>query len=67
MFLSFFVFFNANYIAVETLKSQVSFFSNLFQGPPSKIVALDLLGFGHSSKPGLTYTQHLWEAQVVHM
>jgi pimeloyl-ACP methyl ester carboxylesterase len=27
--------------------------------------ALDMLGFGHSESPPLSYTQHLWEALVV--
>lgn len=26
--------------------------------------AIDLLGFGHSNKPPLTYTQYLWENNV---
>ena len=31
--------------------------------PP--IYAIDLLGFGHSEKPSLSYTQYLWESQIV--
>lgn len=31
--------------------------------PP--IYAIDLLGFGHAEKPGLTFTQYLWESQIV--
>ena len=30
--------------------------------PP--VYALDMVGFGHTEKPALSYTQHLWEAQV---
>mmetsp|Transcript_11061 Transcript_11061/g.30652 ORF Transcript_11061/g.30652 Transcript_11061/m.30652 type:complete len:839 (+) Transcript_11061:25-2541(+) len=29
------------------------------------VYALDMLGFGHSESPPLSYTQHLWEALVV--
>ena len=31
--------------------------------PP--IYAMDLVGFGHSSKPDLSYTQYVWESQIV--
>jgi pimeloyl-ACP methyl ester carboxylesterase len=31
--------------------------------PP--IFAIDLVGFGHSDKPDLSYTQYLWEAQII--
>ena len=31
--------------------------------PP--IYAVDLVGFGHSEKPGISYTQYTWEAQIV--
>ena len=31
--------------------------------PP--IYAVDLVGFGHSSKPDLSYTQYVWEASLV--
>ena len=37
------------------------------QAPPEELPpvwAVDMLGFGHTEKPGLSYTQHLWEAQV---
>ena len=31
--------------------------------PP--MYAVDLLGFGHSEKPSLSYTQYLWESQLI--
>ena len=31
--------------------------------PP--IYAIDLVGFGHSEKPDLSYTQYVWESQIV--
>jgi len=33
-------------------------------GKGFRIFALDLLGFGHSEKPSVTYTQYLWQDQV---
>ena len=31
--------------------------------PP--IYSIDLVGFGHSEKPDLSYTQYVWESQIV--
>lgn len=40
-------------------------FSGLMkQLPDRRLVALDILGFGHSEKPPLSYTQYLWENVV---
>mmetsp|Transcript_30853 Transcript_30853/g.65009 ORF Transcript_30853/g.65009 Transcript_30853/m.65009 type:complete len:625 (-) Transcript_30853:460-2334(-) len=33
--------------------------------PMPDVYALDLVGFGRSETPALSYTQHLWEAQIV--
>ena len=36
----------------------------LFLSDRFNIYALDLLGFGHSEKPPLSYTQYTWQDQV---
>lgn len=48
-----------------TLVELIKCLNTFSQGPPKRMLALDLLGFGHSAKPSITYSQHLWEAQIV--
>jgi hypothetical protein len=33
-------------------------------GPSHRVYAIDLLGFGHSEKPYVTYSQYMWESVV---
>lgn len=50
---------------VHELRAQASTDMSTTEAALPPMYAMDLLGFGHAEKPGLSYTQYLWEAQIV--